>query len=234
MHFEPMSDAAWEHKKQLLRERGISDQPPIPSTTSRAPAEVDDFWKDVPLPGQTKTEIEARHPVEDVKVDNRSDDDISSAKTSSDNDDGEAEPAKYAGSTKHESTRLTEQEVEEMRVSTKRGVAGVDIPSSKFKDFRRSENVEDRRGQTPNIRYSLGSKNREMTMNEAMTELAENRNIAPSKLGAELGMASILKEEQKKSLSDSSKMHIQEEIDEYEKLKRGEKSDKPKEAELQE
>jgi hypothetical protein len=55
--------------------------------------ELADDWKDVPLPYQTKTEIEIRHPIDHVKVHNHSDDDVSAAKTSSDQDNGELEPA---------------------------------------------------------------------------------------------------------------------------------------------
>jgi hypothetical protein len=103
MHFEPMSDAAWEHKKQLLRAQGKSDTPPDPSTT-RSPADIPDSEKGAPDKGTqvpysqyyfqnkaapdflTQSSHEDDHPINNFKVVNHSDEDISHAKTTSDND----------------------------------------------------------------------------------------------------------------------------------------------------
>jgi hypothetical protein len=194
------------------RARGISQGPP--SGTSRA---LPDPSETVSLlyPNQTRTDISIRrpppHPIDDIKVDNRSDGDVSHAKTTSDNDDGSSQPAEDV-------TRFAGHREEMDKQFSKPSVAkpfeyGIDMPTERFKPWRKAEDIEDRRERTPNIRYLLG--NRKGGDPEV--------DPLPSKMGADLGMADVLRGEQKKTMSENTKMYLQRQIDTYEKLKRGEK-----------
>jgi hypothetical protein len=85
MHFEPMSPEAWEHKRKILEGQG-KDQ--TTATTTPSPS-VQTQWPD---PKITRLP-ERTNPVDHVKIDNRSDHDISETKTHSDNDSGKTENA---------------------------------------------------------------------------------------------------------------------------------------------
>jgi hypothetical protein len=164
---------------------------------------------------------EQPHPIERIKVDNRSDDDVSHAKTSSDNDSGHPGHHEESGTesslppvtvTPEDTAEKFTGQADIRGVSTNRfgdhNIYGADLPSSKFHGFRKSEDIDDRRERTPNIRYSLG--------NKSTPSVGEPE---PSRLGADLGMSNVLEMEQKRALSEGSKMSIQGQIDEYEKLR---------------
>jgi hypothetical protein len=158
------------------------------------------------------------HPINNVKVDNRSDDDVSHAKTSSNNDDGSRQPA--PSEPVQDITPLANLNYGQHRGSSryrKGGIYeyGVDKPSSTYGDFRRSEDIEDRRMQRANIRYAFGEKESQISRSVRLSE-----EFAPSKLGAEAGMADILRMEQKKTISEGNKAYLQGQIDEYEATRR--------------
>jgi hypothetical protein len=196
----------------IRSDRATPSKPQVPYSQSYFQSQLKIGEHEFPLGRPQPSEQDRPHPIKTVKIDNRSDHDISEAKSSSDNDVGSSQPAEDV-------TRFVGHQEEMDKQFSKPSVAkpfeyGVDMPSRRFRHWRKSEDIEDRRERTPNIRYSLGNRK------GGDPEI----DPLPSKMGAELGMADVLREEQKKATgSESSKMYLQRQIDTYEKLKRGEK-----------
>jgi hypothetical protein len=239
MHLDVMGSRGLHHPGKQLRNLPLLPDPidpsrgqtiqqsltPAPTTKPQVPYSQSRFqpWPEQGAePWDKSTGIHIRpgdqsdNPINNLKVDNRADDYIHEAKTNSFNDSGQSQQA--PSEPVQDVTPLANLNYGQHRGSSryrKGGIYeyGVDKPSSKYEDFRRSENVEDRRIQRANIRYSFGEKESQISR---MVRLSEE--FPASKLGAEAGMTDILRMEQKKTYSESSKMNLQNQINEYEKL----------------